>query len=29
LSNNGEKNQKILDKGITKMFKQYPWPPKS
>jgi hypothetical protein len=28
LSNNGDKNQKMVAKAVTKMFKQYPWPPK-
>jgi len=28
LSNNGGKNQQILQKAVTKMFQQYPWPPK-
>jgi hypothetical protein len=29
LSNNGGKNQQIVGKAVTKMFQQYPWPPKS
>src|SRR5271170_3586355 len=28
LSNNGNKNQQMVGKAVTKMFKQYPWPPK-
>lgn len=28
LSNNGNKNQQMVEKAINKMFKQYPWPPK-
>jgi len=28
LSNNGSKNQQTVGKAVTKMFQQYPWPPK-
>lgn len=28
LSNNGNKNQQLVQKTVTKMFQQYPWPPK-
>jgi len=28
LSNNGNKNQQTVAKAVTKMFQQYPWPPK-
>ena len=28
LSNNGNKNQQTVGKAVTKMFQQYPWPPK-
>jgi hypothetical protein len=28
LSNNGNKNQQAVQKAVTKMFQQYPWPPK-
>jgi hypothetical protein len=28
LNTNGNKNQQMMQKAITKMFKQYPWPPK-
>jgi hypothetical protein len=28
LSNNGNKNQQMVGKAVTKMFQQYPWPPK-
>src|SRR5277367_5794962 len=28
LSNNGNKNQQTVQKAVTKMFQQYPWPPK-
>jgi hypothetical protein len=28
LGNNGNKNQQMVQKAVTKMFQQYPWPPK-
>jgi hypothetical protein len=28
LSNNGDKNQKLVGKAVEKMFKKYPYPPK-
>ncbi len=28
LSNNGNKNQQMVNKAVTKMFQKYPWPPK-
>lgn len=28
LSSNGGKNQQMVGKAVTKMFQQYPWPPK-
>jgi hypothetical protein len=28
LSNNGGKNQQMVGKAVTKMFQQYPYPPK-
>jgi hypothetical protein len=28
LNNNGSKNQQLVAKAVTKMFQQYPWPPK-
>jgi hypothetical protein len=28
LSTNGGKNQQMVGKAVTKMFQQYPWPPK-
>jgi hypothetical protein len=28
LNNNGNKNQQLVQKAVTKMFQQYPWPPK-